>query len=783
MPYKAMSKRNRSIQILCSIAIGIVFLFAVTVVLMLSGIFEIDRTKITISTKSVEALYDSSPLTNHEWKISRGEIKDGHNISVEFYGSQTNVGESPNYIEVTITDELGADVTSDYDVYYDLGILKVNPRVLVISSASDSKIFDGFVLENPNYAISSEHDGLVIGHSAIVNVTGSIIDIGEKPNTIESVFIYDRLGTDVTRNYNLFVREGTLKITSPYESSITPPFTSGSDLLPGPNSENAVLYSIYSELDDFAYLKMSSYGNYNGKAWSEAPVYDSLINDKYSAIYLISLLAQGKQKDINKVQIKSNYQPYALPYYTIPEKGNAEIQTNDVFFSGSISNAYTLSYLRIGSNYPSLNNNYKPLYKAFEAEYRKFVYENYLYIDDETREFMEGIIKKERFPKDTRYAIQLVSYYIRNAAKYEANYDKAMEQESNVAIAFLSKYKAGLCKHYASAATLLFRALGIPARYTIGAVADLKAGEWTNVLAKQAHAWVEVYIDGTGWVYVEVTGGGRPSDSAHDENCDCDICDPNDHPFSATLTPITVRQKYNGTTLKATNLLKGFEEFEALGYTYDAVVEGERTSAGISTSIIKSIKIYDKNNTDVTSMFDLELNTGIVHVYLYALNFISPSDAFEYCTKPVPVARHTSGVLAPDHTFVIESTVVADAGILPNSFSVKILDENKNDVTDIYYIRKTYGTLIIQPREITIKAGDAEKKYDGTPLTCHKFSLESGTLVEGHFLAMPSFVGVQTQIGRSDNIVSDVSVLNSYGVDVTHNYIIKYTIGNLTITD
>lgn len=778
-----MSKRNRLIQVLCAIVIGILFLFAVTVVFILSGIFEIDRSTITISTKSVEALYDSSPLTNHEWKISRGKIKDGHTISVEFYGSQTNVGESPNSVEVTITDELGADVTNDYDISYDLGILKVNPRVLVIKSASDSKIYDGLVLENPNYEISSEHDGLVIGHSAIVNVTGSIIDIGEKPNTIESVFIYDRLGSDVTRNYNLFVREGTLKITSPYNSSIIPPFNSGSDLLPNENSENAVLYSIYSELDDNIYLKMSSYGNYNGKAWSEAPVYESLIYDKYSAIYFIGLLASGNQKNLNSVQIKSNYQPYALPYYTIPEKGTAEIQTNDVYFSGDITNVYSVSYLSINSYYPSVNDKYRPLYKSFESEYRNFVYENYLYIDDETREFMEGIIKQEKFRGNVHLLIEQVASYIQNAAEYKANYDKAMEQESNVAIAFLSKYKAGLCKHYASAATLLFRALGIPARYTIGAVSELKAGEWTNVLAKQAHAWVEVYIDGTGWVYVEVTGGGTPSNSTHDENCDCDICNPNAHPFKATLTPVTVRQKYDGTTLKASNLLKGFEEFEALGYSYAAVVEGERASAGISTSTITSITIYDKNNNDVTSLFKLTLNTGVVHVYLYALNFISPSDAFVYCTKSVPSARHTSGALAPNHTFVIESTVVADAGILPNSFSVKILDENKNDVTDIYYIRKTYGTLIIHPREITVKAGDAEKKYDGTPLTCHKFSLESGTLVDGHYLAMPSFIGVQTQVGRSDNIVSDVAVLNNYGIDVTHNYIIKYTIGNLTITD
>ena len=34
-----------------------------------------------------------------------------------------------------------------------------------------------------------------------------------------------------------------------------------------------------------------------------------------------------------------------------------------------------------------------------------------------------------------------------------------------------------------------------------------EAGEWTEITLKDAHAWVEVYLDGIGWVQVEVTGG------------------------------------------------------------------------------------------------------------------------------------------------------------------------------------------------------------------------------------------------------------------------------------
>ena len=71
--------------------IGILFLFAVTAVLILCGVFNLERTKITIATESIVALYDSTPLTNHNWKITRGALKSGHTISVRFRGSQTNV--------------------------------------------------------------------------------------------------------------------------------------------------------------------------------------------------------------------------------------------------------------------------------------------------------------------------------------------------------------------------------------------------------------------------------------------------------------------------------------------------------------------------------------------------------------------------------------------------------------------------------------------------------------------------------------------------------------------
>lgn len=70
---------------------------------------------------------------------------------------------------------------------------------------------------------------------------------------------------------------------------------------------------------------------------------------------------------------------------------------------------------------------------------------------------------------------------------------------------FLTESHSGYCMHFASAATLMLRTLGIPARYVSGFTADLAAGETVEVPDSAAHAWVEIYLEGYGWYPVEVT--------------------------------------------------------------------------------------------------------------------------------------------------------------------------------------------------------------------------------------------------------------------------------------
>ena len=77
---------------------------------------------------------------------------------------------------------------------------------------------------------------------------------------------------------------------------------------------------------------------------------------------------------------------------------------------------------------------------------------------------------------------------------------------------FLFEAKRGFCEHYAGSFALLMRAAGIPSRVVTG----YQGGE-VNPLSREllvrqadAHAWVEVWLEGRGWVRIDPTSAVSP---------------------------------------------------------------------------------------------------------------------------------------------------------------------------------------------------------------------------------------------------------------------------------
>jgi hypothetical protein len=78
---------------------------------------------------------------------------------------------------------------------------------------------------------------------------------------------------------------------------------------------------------------------------------------------------------------------------------------------------------------------------------------------------------------------------------------------------FLFQTHAGYCQHFAGAAALLLRVTGVPTRVVVGFATGEQIGKDTwAVRDEDAHAWIEVYFPGVGWVPFNPTPVAAPAD-------------------------------------------------------------------------------------------------------------------------------------------------------------------------------------------------------------------------------------------------------------------------------
>ncbi|MEM9190686.1 MAG: transglutaminase domain-containing protein [Myxococcota bacterium] len=85
------------------------------------------------------------------------------------------------------------------------------------------------------------------------------------------------------------------------------------------------------------------------------------------------------------------------------------------------------------------------------------------------------------------------------------------ERHANVpdpTVDFLFGNRTGYCVHFAHATALLWRELGIPARIGTGYMVpeeNRRGGSSILIRSGDAHAWPELYVDGMGWVVLDIS--------------------------------------------------------------------------------------------------------------------------------------------------------------------------------------------------------------------------------------------------------------------------------------
>lgn len=161
-----------------------------------------------------------------------------------------------------------------------------------------------------------------------------------------------------------------------------------------------------------------------------------------------------------------------------------------------------------------------------ERNYRSYVYESFLEYPAEQLPELTAFLEESGFRQGDLYdSVYDVLTYLQKTAVYNLKVESAPRGKDFVEY-FLFESHEGYCAHFASAAVLMLRYLGVPARYATGysvsasEFSGMAGGEYMAVVRdRQAHAWAEVYLDGVGWIPVEVTPGAEafPDDNTMEQ--------------------------------------------------------------------------------------------------------------------------------------------------------------------------------------------------------------------------------------------------------------------------
>ena len=199
---------------------------------------------------------------------------------------------------------------------------------------------------------------------------------------------------------------------------------------------------------------------------------------------------------------------------------------------------------------------------------------------------------------------------------------------------------------------------------------------------------------------------------------------------------------------------------------------------GIPTSTVANV-IYpiDAKTTDktMTQYGDWSSNKRTATLIWSELTIIY--DETGNSTPPTYIDSSTN-IVGYTVNYVVHSATVTQSRSRKNwssPYTYTTTTGGVNTVTYTPYVGS--ATVTILPRTITVSASDAEKMYDGNPLTCNEYVVD-GEFAEGEGIESVSMCSSIVDVGSCDNIIDSVTLMPN---TKQSNYEIRTIDGTLTI--
>ena len=290
--------------------------------------------------------------------------------------------------------------------------------------------------------------------------------------------------------------------------------------------------SVTMEDPEKLYLRGHVYEVYTGSSWEELAAserkdssdlfYWLHKNDFYGQEQIARAMDTALEEDSQRIKIQNlsacrgtSYLPYALksadgldPSLIGDASWGADIDEFTIY-NGSVAKWYETQYVLASEQ----GNAETDSYMALEQSYAAYVKDHDLQL---TQESWNVLLRQLGESQGTRSLYEIQSL-IRDYLEENMHYDESaytLSGDGDFLNYMLEKSNGGgYSVQYATAATLMFRYFGVPARYVEGyyltpeQAEAAEAGKPVILTEENAHAWTEYYLNGVGFVPFEVTPG------------------------------------------------------------------------------------------------------------------------------------------------------------------------------------------------------------------------------------------------------------------------------------
>ena len=257
--------------------------------------------------------------------------------------------------------------------------------------------------------------------------------------------------------------------------------------------------TVVTDLNGRIYLKGMSYANYENNKWSVLT--DEQANDYPQDFQAFIMTANYQERSTVTIDTVNKESIVYTPYY-LASINDTFSPVCDVLVSNSDkATNYSMSVMPYSE---SELDNFSMDFSSQVYDYDNFVKNYYLKLPYDTKLAMLKIAEENNLTGvSTQNIPQAVKQFVSHSASYSLNTQKVPDGR-DVAEWFLNDAETGYCMHFANAAAVMLRALGVPARYVTGYCADVVDGK-AIVTSDNAHAWVEYYDSSIGWIPLDAT--------------------------------------------------------------------------------------------------------------------------------------------------------------------------------------------------------------------------------------------------------------------------------------